>query len=218
MITPPFIPTLVRLGPLDAVANRPFTAAEHSRADLAILEHMRARLRQTLAASEIGIDQLAQSGVHVQYGHDEGERMHRMIIRDRAALAADADLTVVGFFGEQRGKANPALLKDIDTELIQEFLQQRYVLSYSSLELADGNWGNLVILQHTDGIEHWRTSQRHAYAANELAPLYYARIRLHNGVLAGGLAAPRLTLRSTKYYDFEDGDLWGGIGEGIVYE
>jgi hypothetical protein len=218
MSTPPFIQNLVRLGPLDAVAGRPFTAAEHSHTDLAILEHMRAQLRQTLAASESNIDQAAESEVRVQYLHDEDEHMHRMIIRDRTALAADAELTVVGFFGEQRGKANPALLQDIDTELIQEFLQQRYVLSYSSLELADGNWGNLVILQHTDDIEHWRASQRHAYAASELAPLYYARIRLHNGVLADGLASAHLMLRSTKYYDFESGGLWRAIREGIVHE
>jgi hypothetical protein len=143
--------------------------------------------------------------------------MHRMVIRDRAALAANAELTVVGFFGEQRGKVNPALLHDIDTELIQEFLQHRYVLSYSSLELADGNWGNLVILQHTGGIEHWRASQRHAYAARELAPLYYARIRLHNGILPCGLASPHLILTSTKYYDFE-GDVWQAIREGMAHE
>jgi hypothetical protein len=214
----PFIPNPVRLGPLEAVAGRPFTAIEHSHTDLATLEYMRMRLRQTLAAWEINLDQPAQSEIHVQYVHDEHTRMHRMIIRDYAALAADAELTVVGFFGEQRGKANPALLQDIDTELIQEFLQQRYVLSYSSLELADGNWGNLVILQHTDDIEHWRATQRHVYAASELAPLYYARIRLHNGVLGGGLASARLMLRSTKYYDFEGGGLWRAIREGIAHE
>lgn len=177
---------------------------------------MRTRLRQALVAADAGQDRAAQSEVHVQYLHDEHERMHRMVIRDRAALTTESELTVVGFFGEQRGKANPALLQDIDTELIQEFLQHRSVLSYSSLELADGNWGNLVILQHTDGIEHWRASQRHAYAARELAPIYYARIRLHNGVLPTGLASARLTLTSTKYYDFESGDIWRAIREGMA--
>jgi len=214
----PFSTNLIRLGPLDAASGRPFTAPEHSHADLVTLERMRARLCHTLAAQDSALCQGAQSEVHVQYVYEEQQRLHRIIIRDHAALATTGDLAAVGFFGEQRSKANPALLQDIDTELIQEFLQHRYILSYSSLELADGNWGNLVILQHTDGIEHWRASQRHAYAARELAPLYYARIRLHNGLLPGGLDSARLILTSTKYYDFEGDELWRAIREGMPHE
>jgi hypothetical protein len=214
----PSSPNLIRLGPLDAVSGRSFTAPEHSHADLATLELIRARLRQTLAEQASALDQADQSEVHVQYYYEEQQRLHRIIIRDHAALATTGELAVVGFFGEQRGKANAALLQDIDTELIQEFLQHRYVLSYSSLELADGNWGNLVILQHIEGIEHWRSSQRHAYAARELAPQYYARIRLHNGLLPSGLNSAHLMLTSTKYYDFEGDELWRAIREGMPYE
>lgn len=218
MSTSLFSANPIYLGPLDAVTDRPFTALEHSHSDLATLERMRARLCHTLVASESTLDQDARSEVHVQYIYEDQQRMHRLVIRDRAALATTGELAVVGFFGEQRGKVNPAMLQDIDTELIQEFLQHRYVLSYSSLELADGNWGNLVILQHAEGIEHWRVSQRHAYAARELAPLYYARIRLHNGLLPGGLASARLMLTSTKYYDFEGQGLWRAIREGMPHE
>jgi hypothetical protein len=208
----------IRLGPLDIASGRPFTALEHSHSDLATLERIRARLLHTLATWDAPLEQPNQSEVHVQSVYEEHQRMHRMVICDHAALATTSELAVVGFFGEQRGKANPAMLQDIDTELIQEFLQHRYVLSYSSLELADGNWGNLVILQHAEGIEHWRASQRHAYAARELAPQYYARIRLHNGLLPNGLASTRLVLTSTKYYDFEGDDQWRAIREGMPHE
>jgi hypothetical protein len=218
MSAPSVIAHPVRLGPLDSVASRPFTAPELSHTDIATLDRMRARLRQTLALSQVDGNQPDQSDVHVQYIYEEHKRMHRLVICDRAALAIDSELAVVGFFGEQRGKANPALLQDVDTELIQQFLQHRYILSYSSLELADGNWGNMVVLRHTDGIQHWRASQRHAYAARELAPQYYARIRLHNAVLSAGLASARLILRSTKYYDFEASGWWGAIREGIAGE
>src|SRR5689334_1904486 len=98
MSTPSFTPVPVRLGPCDVAAGRPFTAPEHSHSDLATLEHMRARLRQALVAADAGQDRAAQSEVHVQYLHDEHERMHRMVIRDRAALASASQLTVVGFF------------------------------------------------------------------------------------------------------------------------
>src|SRR5690348_8892925 len=114
----PAIP--IRLGPLDAASGRPFTALEHSHADLVTLERIRARLRHTLAAWDATIEPPDQSEVHVQYVYEEHQRMHRMVIRDHAALATSSELAVVGFFGEQHGRANPALLQDIDTELIQE--------------------------------------------------------------------------------------------------
>ena len=34
--------------------------------------------------------------------------------------------------------------------------------------------------------DHWRTSAKHTYAARDLAPEYYACVRLHNGLLPGG--------------------------------
>jgi hypothetical protein len=204
---------IIRLGPSDAVANRPFTAPEHSHADFGILERMRARLLFLLATWDAAAGRPDQSEIHVQYVHEEHERLHRVVILDRAALLSNPDLAVVGFFGHRRGDANPALLQDIDTELIQEFLYHRYVLSYSSLELPDGNWANLVILQHIDGIQHWRLSQKHAYAARELAPLYYTGIRLHNGRLPAGLASPTIAISSTKYYDFSGDGLWQAIRE-----
>jgi hypothetical protein len=132
---------------------------------------------------------------------------------ERAPLLTDAELTFVGFFGQRRFEANPALLQDVDTELIQEFLNHPYVLSYCSLELADNNWANIVILRNADGIQHWRASRKHAYAARELAPQYYTGIRLHNGILPNGLASPYLVLLHTKYYDFQGPGLWQAVRE-----
>jgi hypothetical protein len=79
------------------------------------------------------------------------------------------------------------------------------------LELADGNWANLVIMQHAEGIQRWRTSQKHAYVARKFAPLFYSGIRIHNGVLPRGLTSPRLVLLNTKYYDFRGGRLWRAV-------
>jgi hypothetical protein len=203
----------IRLGPLEAVAGRQFAAPEHSLADLAVLEAMRERLRQVLGAPGSAAGNPDRAEIHVQYVHEEHNRLHRVVLIDRTALRSSGELAFVGFFGHRRGDANPALLQDIDTELIQEFLHHRYVLSYSSCELPDGNWANLVILQHIDGIQHWRASQKHAYAARELAPQYYTGIRLHNGALPAGLDSPHMELTTTKYYDFGSGELWHAIRE-----
>ena len=53
----------------------------------------------------------------------------------------------------------------------------------------------------------WASSQYHARAAQELSPRYYRHIRLHGGLLPGGLLAARAPLLThTKYYDFETVD------------
>ena len=142
-----------------------------------------------------------------------GDRSHRLVILSRQQLLNASALTVVGFFGHKRSAADPSLLQDVDTDLLQEFLHHAYVLSYSSLELPDGNWANLVLMLDAGGIEHWRASQKHAYAARELAPHFYQTIRLHNGTLPGGLAASKLVLLSTKYYDYRDESWWHAIRE-----
>jgi hypothetical protein len=205
--------TIIRLGRHDHVPDRRFTHPEHIQEDAAILDLMRARLYDTLLRSDIGVGDPLNRELYIQYVQEEHERLHRMVILSRQMLLNTYPLTVVGFFGERRGEAPPALLQDVDTELLQEFLQHIYVLSYSSLELANGNWANMVLMLGADGIQHWRASHKHAYAARELAPRFYHTIRLHNGVLSDGLSLPNLTLVATKYYEFHGQGLWRAVRE-----
>jgi hypothetical protein len=96
-----------------------------------------------------------------------------------------------------------------DEELIQEFPGHPGILSYSSLELGDGDWGNLILLDGDEAREHWRVSERHAHAARELAPRHYTDVRLHQGILPGGVRARgEAILRRTKYYDYRDAVTW----------
>jgi hypothetical protein len=86
------------------------------------------------------------------------------------------------------------------------------VLSYSSFELDDGNYVNLVLLDGPAAKEHWRTSSRHAYAARDLAPEFYACIRLQNAHLPHGLARPEdLSIVATKYYDYQQDQPWHAV-------
>lgn len=204
---------IARLSKLETVPNRPFTNPEHSRADSAVINYMRWQLHHVLSQSNIGPEHPLARELYIQMLQEVNGRFHRIVILERAPLLTDAELTFVGFFGQRRFEANPALLQDVDTELIQEFLNHPHVLSYCSLELADNNWANIVILRNADGIQHWRASRKHAYAARELAPQYYTGIRLHNGILPNGLASPYLVLLHTKYYDFQGPGLWQAVRE-----
>src|SRR5262245_25579911 len=176
---------LTRLGQYEATPERRFANPEHSYADVAILEHMRARLRETLGEGARAVGDPLKRELSIVSIKEDGERLHRMVVLSRQQLFDATVLTVVGFFGHKGGSLHPAILQDVDTDLLLECLHDAYVLSYSSLELPDGNWANLVLLLDASGIEHWRVSQRHAYAARELAPLVYKTIRPHNGTLPG---------------------------------
>jgi len=136
-------------------------------------------------------------------------RSHRAVICDERRLGDGRDLAWVGFFGVKRRDRDSAPLTVMDDELIGEFPAHPGILSYSSLEVADGDWGNLILLDGDESREHWRVSERHAYAARELAPHHYTDVRLHQGVLPGGVrGGGEPILRRTKYYDYRADVTW----------
>lgn len=196
------------LAPDERLTDREFVDPTHNQGDLAALEYMRARLIAMLRDAPPAAAEPPNREVPIRYASEPTGQVHRMVILAPQRLIEHPNLAVVGFCGQKRADANAELLQAVDAELLQEFLHHTYVLSYSSIELPDGNWANLVLLDDPTGIEHWRASQRHAYAARELSPQHYQSIRLHNGVLPGGLGAPQIVLTSTKYYAFEPAGWW----------
>jgi len=92
----------------------------------------------------------------------------------------------------------------MDKKLIVELINTPGLLSYSSLELRDGRWCNLVLFSGPETKMHIRNSELHAYAAYQLSPRYYDWIRLHNGIMPGGLARNEMLLQKTKFYQFHE--------------
>ena len=190
----------IHLSTTELLPNRPFTHTRNTELDLSDLERIRTMLREALqmpnTADEISGD------------------AYRFVILNREALLTAQPITVVGFCANRRGYLSPALLEEmnvVDGDLMRELAQHPDMLTYSSIQLPDGNWKNLVLLRSEAGVGHWRNSHRHVYAANMLSPHYYANVRLHNGVLPQGLASPNIILASTKYYDFESDPIWRAI-------
>jgi hypothetical protein len=195
-----------RLGPQDTAAGRGFTDPGATAPDLTAASRMLAEIqhqvRQGAAvpvrARPLVIERCETTG-----------RFHRAIFFDTRRLGDGRDLVWVGFFGRKRSDVDAAPLTAMDDELIQELPAHPDILSYSSLELAEGDWGNLILLDGDAAREHWRAGARHAYAARELAPRHYAHVRLHQGVVPGGASAGcALVLRRTKYYDYRDDVPW----------
>ena len=195
----------VRLAPRETAAGREFTDPARTAQDLAavglMLDNIRRQVRT--AARRPGPSPL------VVAGHETGGRAHRAIVCDARRLGDGRDLAWVGFFAVKRRDVDSVPLAVRDDELIEEFPEHPGILSYSSLDLGDGDWGNLILLDGDEAREHWRVSERHAHAAHELAPRHYTDVRLHQGVLPGGVRARGTpVLRRTKYYDYRDAVTW----------
>lgn len=190
---------LITLDPQAAFADRPFTNPTNTWADLMVLDSIRTHLRATISVlpSCVNNGQL--------YGQLFERYHYRVVLLNRRDLLSDQPMNIVGFCGQRRPEANLALLTQLDAELVTELSNHPYMLAYSSHEQPDGNWINLVVMSSTPQVQRWRESARHAYAARQLSPDYYATIRLHSGQLAAGLDSPVLQITRTMYYDFQDG-------------
>ncbi len=200
-----------RLDWSDLVPDRPFTNPDHNAEDLAHLQYMTEKLRHLL--SQPGAIP-AQPRPYVLYLEEDGGRRHRIAIARPEELLTRHELAVVGFCGTKWPETDRTPLDVVDAELLNEFMLQPHLLSYCSLEVEGGNWRNLVLFSHAQGIGHWAISTRHAYAAQELSPHYYRNIRLHNGLLPGGLMSGNdISLTRTKYYDYQDQALWWAVRE-----
>lgn len=134
---------------------------------------------------------------------------HRVIVCDATALRKASFPSFVGFFAIKRLGLDHAPLTQVDDQLVTELPHHPGILSYSSIALADGNWGNLIILRSSADGERWRDGERHAWAARELAPAHYSSVRLHDGQFAGGLRSGREpVLLHTRYWDYEASPAW----------
>lgn len=196
----------VRLAPRETAAGRGFTDPARTVRDLGAVRLMLEEIRRRVASTAT-----LPGGPRplVLGGREADGRAHRAIVCDEQRLGDGRELSWVGFFAVKRRDVDSAPLTVRDDELIQEFPGHPGILSYSSLELGDGDWGNLILLDGDAAREHWRVSERHAHAARELAPHHYTDVRLHQGVLPGGVrAAGEPVLRRTKYYDYRDGVTW----------
>lgn len=128
----------------------------------------------------------------------------RQVICDPAALEDQRNVCIVGFFGERRG--NPETQQRIDrleSALLNEFRSVPGVLSYSSMELVDDYWANLVVHAAAADREEWRNRDVHREAAEDASPEHYRNVRIHHGVLAGGVCSSNMIrLVRTKYWDY----------------
>jgi len=208
------------LEPMEIVTERPFTHPRHTTNDLAALRYMIDQL--CLLLEEPG--RYAQQPPPVTlYQLEANGRQHRFVIAQPEQLQIpNRPLTVVGFFGQKRKRISVSLtplMEAMDQALREEFPHHPDLFSYSTLELADEDCGNLVLFGHDAAINHWGHSQAHMKAVYELSPSYYDSVRLYNGRLPLGLMVSNLLhITRIKYYDYSTVPLWRAVREIVAVQ
>ncbi len=201
---------LASLSPHQLIPDRPFTHPAHCAAERDILRSMVDIL--CIRLESMSPQQLRPLPVVIFHtGHDGQEQ--RIVINQPAKLWLGGLMTLVGFFGQKNANADLTPLRNrLDKALINEFTEHPDLLSYSTLELGDGNFGNLILFARPKAKDRWSESQTHRRAVETLAPAYYASVRLYNGLLPAGIAASRgLVLTQVKYYDYSGPRPWRAI-------
>lgn len=199
----------VALGPDDVVPGRAFTAIENNPRDVANMHVMLDDLRDVLAeAAEEDRPVPPMS----RFAWKVSGRTHRLIVCNEGRLRSHRGLSAVGFFGLRRTDLDIGPLEAANTSVVAEFPDYPGILSYSSMELGEGQWGNVVLHEEPEDAERWRGSEIHAKAVAELSPIHYVCVRIHNAMLTDGLFAdPQVTIKRTKYYDYSGEEEWQAV-------
>lgn len=177
--------------------GREFAHAHHGRRDLMVMNRMLSRLR-------LHIDQVAApAGGPRRDGFTDDEGEHLIVLPHPELLSVTGDLTAVGFFGQARSDVDDTPILDLEDALIDDMPSNPGLVAYYNVHWPDSGWGNLVLFADEEAKDGWGHDRRHLESI-DLSPRHYHSIRLHNGVLPGGLPGrDGLRLVCTKYLDFD---------------
>lgn len=197
------------LGPNEQVPDHPVAATSHYWGDIALLNYLLQDLRALIRRHqkrEIDLEpqQVLRWNVH--------GLSRRTVICDPLGLTGGQQVQVVGFFGERRANADLESIGADEIDLIDEFVRYPGILSYSSIELVDHYWANLVVHLDPQDREAWRSSEIHRQAVNDIAPGAYHAVRIHNGFIRDGVpGSTTVVIESTKYWDYDTDPVWHAI-------
>jgi hypothetical protein len=200
------MPGTVALGLDEVVVDRPFTAVEKTNTDQGVLLSILADVRQVVVEVEEGVRDLAP---YQKLAWRAGGLTHRLLLCDVEKVRSHPGLCVVGFFGQRREDVDMWPLEEANSEIVAEFINYPGILSYASVELAGGQWANMVLHDDPMDTSFWRKSQMHARAVETLSPRHYHTVRIHNGRLTSGIFdRPSIQIYRTKYFDYSGPTEW----------
>jgi hypothetical protein len=139
-------------------------------------------------------------------------RNHRILVIRPHLLAQSTGLCVVGFFGQRMMDGDMDEADRRDGMLNSEMNAHEGLLSYSSLELTNGDYGNCVVFTDEAAKNKWGFSPTHKEIVEDLSPSYYESVRLYNGTLPKTIMDEHLLqLNLVKYLCYQQNPPWLAI-------
>lgn len=202
MTTPPPIHLL----PDESPPDHPGASTTLYQSDIALLNYLLQDLRALMRRAATGQVRLLP---HQRVTWEVHGLQRRTVVCDPDQLLAFDDVHVVGFFGDRRPTADVPAVDEVEVALLEEFRSYPGILSYSSVELVDDQWANLVVHQSPTDREAWRESAVHVDAVDRIAAPTYRSVRIHNGCIKGGVIGPEtVVIQNTKYWDYDATPTW----------
>ena len=140
-------------------------------------------------------------------------RYHRYFVPRPKILSQVEKVYLVGFFSHKKEGATADHFGSLDHRLTEQIPTYKGILSYNTMALPDGDFGNLVLLSNEDIKSKWMHGETHRWAI-ALSPGYYQFVRINNGILPDGIMTPdSLRIIRVKYYDYSEDPPWKAVRE-----
>lgn len=184
-------------------------AARSLAADTAVLCHIARSTRRLVSDLNMSFEQ-----PKILENKDSSGRTHRFALYRAELIESVEKLGFVGFFSEKWPDPNAKTVDAIaraDALMLGELTDVKDVLVYSSMELPNGDWANLVVRDAADDQSGVTASPVHKFASSILSPDYYAAIRIHMGTFEDNELTGRPIVNETRQYRFDKRKAASGV-------
>lgn len=184
----------------EGVPARPFADPATTTHDLEVLAGIRKVQRERIA-------ELHEGGTWI----DKHGATH-WLVAPRPDLVVDpAPCLAVGFFGQARSDVDHTIIVALEHAMLARAQEIPGLLTYHNVQLANAQWGNLVLFEAGTDTTSMRSELTHADAIHR-APAHYHSLRLHRCTLSCGKDdAEEFALETTLYLDFDVSPPWRAV-------
>ena len=187
----------ISLAPAERVLARPFSDLEATTHDLEVLSGIRIAQRERL-------DEGHGCGTWI----DRNGATHWLVAPRPERVLASVPCLAVGFFGQARSDVDHTIIVQLEHAMLARAKEIPGLIAYHNVQLANAQWGNLVLFEAGTETAPMRADPIHADAIGR-APAHYHSLRLHRGTLVRcSDNAEAIELGTTLYLDFDTTPPW----------
>jgi hypothetical protein len=184
----------------ERVPGRAFADPVATLGDLAVLAAIRAAQRDRIVGERGCGSWIDQDGA-----------THWLVAPRPELVREPSPCLAVGFFGQARSNVDHTIIVSLEHAMLSHAEAIPGLLAYHNVQLANAQWGNLVLFEAGTDTAPMRGEPTHADAIGR-APAHYHSLRLHRGTLERSSSdEEEILLSTTLYLDFEESPPWRAV-------